>query len=106
MKNLAQVSIGDKFGSPLGQTVFVGQLISIIISLAFAIASIIIVFLLISGGIGIISGAGSENPEAVKKGQQAVTSAIIGFIIVFVAYWIIRILELITGVNFVTIPGL
>ena len=104
--NKLAVDIGSNFGSPLGRTLFVGGLVSIIISTALAIASVIIVFLLILGGIGIISGAGSDNPESVAKGKQAITWAIVGFIIVFVAYWLIRIIELITGVNFITLPGL
>ncbi len=104
--NKLAINIGSSFGSPLGQTRTLGDLVSLAINASFAIASVIIVFLLIMAGIGIISGAGNDNPESVKKGQQAATWAVIGFVIIFVAYWIIRILELITGVNFVTMPGL
>ncbi len=104
--NKLAVDIGTSFGSPLGQTKTLGDLVSIVISAAFAIASILVVLLVIMGGIGIIAGAGSENPEQVAKGRQAITWAVIGFVIVFVAYWIIRVIELITGVNFITVPGI
>jgi hypothetical protein len=46
-----------------------------------------------------IMGAGQDNPEAAAKGKQAATSAVIGFIIIFAAYWIIQIIETVTGLN-------
>ena len=52
-----------------------------------------------------IAGAGQDNPERAAKGKQAATSALIGFIIIFAAYWIIRLIEIITGVAFITAPG-
>lgn len=99
------VEIGKEFGSPFGVEKGLGNLVSTIISTSFAIAGIILLFLLIAGGIGIMAGTGADKPEQAAKGKQAVTSALIGFIIVFTAYWIVRLLEVITGVNFVTAPG-
>lgn len=103
MNNLA-VSIGDTFGSPFGVTKTVGDLISLIVTGSLAVASIIILFFLIFGGIQIIAGAGQSKPETIEKGKQAITSALIGFAITFVAYWIIRVIEIITGVPFITAP--
>lgn len=100
------VSIGEEFGSPIGQTITLGNLVSIVISASFVIAGIILLFFLVIGGISIIAGAGNDNPEQMEKGKKAATSAVIGFIIVFVAYWIIRIIEAMTGVNFITAPGI
>lgn len=60
-------------------------------------------FLLVLGGIGVIAGAGGDNPERAAKGKQAVTSAIIGFIIIIVAYWIIQIIENITGITILSV---
>jgi len=106
MNNQISFDIGTKFGSPFGKTLFVGNLVSVIVTNSFVIAGVLILFFLILGGFYIITGAGGQNPENVAKGRQAATSAAIGFIIVFVAYWIIRIIELITGVDFITAPGL
>jgi hypothetical protein len=50
-------------------------------------------------------GAGKNDPEQAAKGKKAATTALIGFIIVFAAYWIVRIIELIFGVPFITQPG-
>jgi ABC-type dipeptide/oligopeptide/nickel transport system permease subunit len=104
MKGLA-FNIGTALGSPLGSGKYtIGNLISTVIGIFFALAGIILIFYFILGGIQIIAGAGSEKPEAIEKGKKAATSALIGFVIIIVAYWIIRIIELITGVTFVTAP--
>lgn len=105
MERLA-VSIKDKFASPWGKEKELGELISIIVTAAIVIAGIIVLFMFVLGGISIISGAGQENPEKVAKGRQALTSAVIGFVIIFSAYWIIRVIELITEYNFITAPGI
>ena len=44
----------------------------------------------------------ANNPEAAKKGQQAATAAAIGFVIVFAAYWIVRLIEVIINVNIIS----
>ncbi len=106
MKNyLAQVNIGQKFGSPFGQGKGVNDLVSLVVRAGFVIAGIIIIFYFILGGYQIMSG-GSSDPRAKEQGKQTITSAVIGFIIVFVAYWIVRAIEIITGSNFITNPGL
>jgi hypothetical protein len=102
------VNIGESFNSPFGQAggKSLGDLVSLILRGAFAIAGIIILFFLIAGGIQIMAGAGKDNPEAAAKGKQAITAAAIGFAVVFVAYWVIRIIELIAGRPFITAPGI
>lgn len=105
MEKIAQVSIGEKFGSPLGQEVTVGDLTSIIVSNAIMLAGIIMLFLLVFGGISIIMAAGQDDPEQMAKGKKATTSAVIGFIIVVASYWIVRIIELLTGANIFN-PGI
>lgn len=105
-QNPTGVPIGETFGSPFGQTQTIGSLISVILESAFAIAGVIFIFLLVFGGISMIAGAGNQNPEQAAKGKQAVTSAVVGFIVVFAAYWIVRLIEEIVGVKFITQPGI
>lgn len=104
MGRLVAVDIGESFGSPFGKTKEIGDLISIILNASFAVAGIIILFLFILAGISLIAGAGSSDPQKIERGKKTLTSAIIGFIIIFGAYWIIRIIEIITGSSFVTNP--
>lgn len=103
--NKLAVNIGSTFNSPFGQEKGIGSLVSVIISNALVIAGIILVFFFIFGGISMIAGAGQDNPEKAAKGKQAATSALLGFIIIFAAYWIIRIIESITGLNILN-PGI
>ena len=101
---LAQVPIGPRFGSPFGQTLGFGDLVSIILSNALVIAGIILFFLFLFGGISIIAGAGQNNPDRAARGKQALTAAVTGFIIIFAAYWIIIIIEKATGLNILNPP--
>lgn len=105
MNNLAQVKIGEKF---LGKNHFllknndltgVGTLTSVVISNALVIAGVIVLFLFIAGGIGMIAGAGSNNPEQAEKSKKTITAAVIGFVVIFAAYWIVQIIGKITGTN-------
>ena len=105
MGNLAQINIGEKF---LGKEHFlvkpedltgVGTLTSIIISNVLVIAGIIVLFLFVAGGIGMIAGAGKDNPEKAEKSKKMITSAVIGFILIFTAYWIVQFIGKITGME-------
>lgn len=99
---LAQIDIGTKFlnnSDFLTETTDVGKLISTIVSNAIVIAGVILLFLIVLGGIGIISGSGSNNPEKTEKGKKMLSSALIGFIIVFTAYWIVQLIGKLTGIS-------
>ncbi len=105
MNKIAAVPIGKTLNSPIGVTKTLGDLISLIITSAITIAGIIVLFLFIYGGLKLVMGAGSNDPKSAEQGKQAVTYAIIGFIIIFGAYWVIRVIETILGVDFVTNPA-
>lgn len=89
-----QPGIGTK---PAFQTV--GNFISAILPNVYIIASVILFILLIVGGITVITNAGKGEQEGVQKGQKAITAALVGFLIIFASYWIIQIIEILTGVS-------
>jgi len=102
VEKLAQVDIGKEFFNEqknLTELSDIGSLVSIIVQAAMVIAGLIFLFLLIVGGISIIAGAGNDNPEQTAKGKKAVTSAIIGFLVVFAAYWIVQLIQELTGIT-------
>lgn len=102
MNYLSLVIIGDKFlgmNPNLRNLTGINKIVSAIISGAISIAGVLLLFILIIGGYGIVKGAGSDNPEQVEKGKKAATSALIGFMVVFMAYWIVKLIEDITGLN-------
>lgn len=107
MKNinnkLAQIKIEDNFGSKVGKTGGdLGQVITNFLDLGMVIASVTLLFLIIFAGIGIIGGAGKDDPKAAAQGRASLTYAIIGFSVIIGSYWIVRIIELTLRVNFLT----
>ncbi|MEO8581546.1 MAG: hypothetical protein ABI425_03090 [Patescibacteria group bacterium] len=73
-----------------------GSLINLIVPNIFLLAGVIFLFLMIAGGLSIIS---SESTKSVEEGQKKITSALIGFVVMFSAYWIIQVVELLTGLK-------
>lgn len=73
------------------------DIISSLLPYVFTIAGLILLFMFIFGGFTIFTSTG--NPEKIKQGQGMIVSALIGFTIIFAAYWIIQLLELTLGVK-------
>lgn len=99
MNLIADVNIGQELGSVYGRGKGLNDLVSVVLRNSIVIAGVILLFLLIFGGISIMASAGSSNKEGTARGKKAVTSALIGFLIIFVAYWIIQLLGFLTGLN-------
>ena len=101
MNLLAKIDIGNSFlgTSPLSNPKGIGSLLTVFIQVIFSFAGIAILIFFILGGISLIAGAGSSDPQKIEKGKQTITSALIGFIIVFAAYWIVQLIEGWTGIK-------
>lgn len=68
-----------------------GGLISdILTGYIFYAAALILLVYMISGGLGMMLSRG--DPKAFEGGKQKITNALVGFIIVFAAFWIVRII--------------
>lgn len=107
MNQLLAVNIGElPLGTKSLETTYpnVSVLISIILKNSFAVISIILLIILIFGGITFIMSAGSSDSKKAQQSKSAMTNAIIGFAIVFCAYFIIQIIQIITGLNILN-PG-
>ncbi len=104
---LAQnVDIGEKF--KLGGTRAIGNVaaysslgsfISAVLPTAFVLSGIILLILLIFGGLMMVVNAGSGDAKKAEQGKNALTAAVLGMTLIFVAYWLIKIIEYITGVT-------
>jgi len=73
-------------------------LVNLLIGNLFVVAGIILFIFIIVAGFKFITG-GKKGAEDAKN---MITTAFIGFVIMFAAYWIMQIVALLTGVN---IPG-
>jgi hypothetical protein len=76
-----------------------GGFISIVLPSVFVISGIILFILIVFGGLTMILNAGSGDAKKVEQGQQALSSALIGMVIIFCAWWIIKIIEFLTGLK-------
>ncbi len=102
------VSIGEKFkffGDKGIQEVFptFGSLVSALLPNLYILSGLVFLVLLIFGGLSLIMAAGGQNPQQAEKGKNAVTAALIGFLLIFVSFWIIKIIETITGVKILSL---
>jgi len=73
-------------------------LVSVLLKNALTIAGVVCLFLLILGGFSFIVSAGGDA-KAKEKGKNTITSAVIGFVLIFAAYWIIQIVQILTGIK-------
>lgn len=97
------MNIGDlfKFGDKGIKDLFpdTASVVNILLPNIFMITGLIFLILLIFAGFGVIVSSGSGNPEGAKKAKATATSAAIGLVLVFGAYWIIQIIEYLTGIK-------
>lgn len=75
----------------------IGSIISAILPLIFVIAGLILFVRLIAAGFRLLTSAG--NQETVQKAQGSIITSLTGFLIIFAAYWLTQILEVIFGIQ-------
>lgn len=73
------------------------SLINNILPNVYIAGGLIIFIMIVMGGFTIISNAG--NPDKIKDGSKTITSAIMGLLVLFASYWIIQIIQVITGAS-------
>lgn len=74
-----------------------GQLISNILPNIFIAAGLLVFFLILLGGAMIVFNA--SNPDKQQDGRTIITTAIIGLLVLFGAFWIIQIVQILTGIK-------
>ncbi|OIP87269.1 hypothetical protein CO009_00055 [Candidatus Shapirobacteria bacterium CG_4_8_14_3_um_filter_35_11] len=86
----------QKFGG--AGTNGVGQIISAILPFIYVAAGLLLLVTLIMGGITLMTAAGDANK--MKQGYGQLTAGLIGFIIIFVSFFIAQILQIALGIKF------
>lgn len=81
-----------------------GSLVNVIIQNAYVFAGIISFLLLVFGGLGVIIAAGSGDTKQLEKGKQTVTYAVLGLILVVTSYWIVQIIQKVSGISLLGTP--
>lgn len=90
-------SLADVFRPGPSTNTNVAGIINLVLPYVFIIAGLILLFVLISAGFGMMFGAGDEKKVAAAKAQ--LTNGIIGFVLLFLAYWIVQIVATILGIQ-------
>jgi TRAP-type C4-dicarboxylate transport system permease small subunit len=102
--NIDSVSTGN--GKTFSNTyTSLGSITNSFLKTSLTVAGIIFLCLLIFGGFNLIIGAGDNDPKKAAQSQAIVTNAIIGFLVVILAYFIIQVIETVTGLKILN-PGL
>lgn len=83
-----------------------GKLSTSLLNNVYVLAGVLFLIIFIYGGFTIIVNAGHDRPENIAKGQKAIQAALIGFLIIFASYWIIKIVDTLTGLNILGGGGL
>jgi hypothetical protein len=98
--DLVEIPLSDKLilkdGTPV-KDVFnsTDDMINLLVKVIFVGAGMFLLFMIIGAGLAMVQGESKDKDKA----KTTMTSALIGFIIMFAAYWIMQILQLITGIN-------
>ncbi len=79
----------DQFRTPSG-------IITEVLRFAFPIAGFILFIMLVWGGLEIMTSSVSGKKDA---GRQRITTAVIGFLLLFATYWIGQLMEVVFGVR-------
>jgi len=74
-----------------------GGIIGDFLPYLLTIAGLILFGMLVMGGFTMLAGAADK--EAQDKGKKMITSALVGFFIVFATYWIAQLLQVIFKIN-------
>lgn len=75
----------------------IGDVISALIPYIYVAAGLSMLVVLIMGGLNLMTAAGDQ--AKVKDGYGKITAAIVGFLIIFVSYFAVQIVEVVLGVK-------
>lgn len=63
----------------------------------YVAAGVVIFFMFILGGFKVISSA--SDSHKMEEGKKTITFAIMGLLVVFASYWIIQLVQVVTGLQ-------
>lgn len=83
-------NLANELSTPAG-------IINRLMTFLFPLAGLILFVMIVWGGFEMMTG--SVNKKSVESGKQRVTSAIVGFMLLFASYWIAQIIEAVFGIK-------
>ncbi len=76
---------------PAGKFPNLASVVTQAIPIVFSLAGVILLVFLIWGGLDYMLSMG--DPKKAETGKNKITNALIGFIIIFVSYWIVQLID-------------
>lgn len=96
----ASFNIGDvlKFQGDTASNTYssLGDVINNLLPNIYIAAGLIIFIMIVAGGFIMIANAGNKDKQ--QDGKKIISGALTGFLIVFASYWIIQIIQILTGI--------
>lgn len=91
----------EQIASPKFMNKNIGDIVSALMIYLFPFAGLLMLLYLLFGGYKYMLSRG--DPKALAEAKGAITTALIGFVIVFVAFWIVQIIGIILGIEQITV---
>lgn len=86
---------GGSVTGPLTNTPNIGSLLSRAMPIVIGLAGLALLLMLITAGYSYMTSGG--DAKKLEQGKQRLTNAILGFIIIFGAYWLVQIVGIMFG---------
>lgn len=101
---LAVVDIGQQTSLGNGQSLGsvypnIGVLIGVILRNSLVVIGIILLCILLYGGFLFIINAGTQDSKKMAQAKTILTDAVIGLVVVLMAFAIVQLIQTITGLN-------
>lgn len=74
-----------------------GDVISTVLNYAFYLGGVALVLYFLFGGFQLFTSGGDQ--KKVAEGKTTITNAVVGFVIVFVAFWIVQLIGSLLGIS-------
>lgn len=87
---------GQTISSPFTLPPTISELISKAILIIFPLAGVGLLLMIISAGFELMTSAG--DAKKMESGKNRLTYAIVGFLIIFIAYWIVELVGIAFGI--------
>lgn len=78
----------------------IGDIVSELLKYLFPLAGLLLLLYLLFGGFQLMTSGG--DPKKMQEAKGKLTNALVGFIIVFIAYWLVQIVGKILGIEIIT----
>lgn len=86
-------NISGEDGLNIDPQMTIGDILSKLIPYLYVFGGLVLFIMIVWGGFEMLTGA--ADTKAQEAGQQRITAAAIGFVLLFISYWLVQVLQVI-----------